>query len=114
MERNEIIEWIIIIAGVIGWWPKIFMGFDAPWYNVLIYAVYPLALIVIFVLRWRRVHEGFEYSRKIVDAQHQATGANIVGRPPETGGRPSPYPGVVIPDDPHLPKTPRDEDEDSE
>ncbi len=99
MERNEVIEWIVIIAGIMGWWPKVFMGYDVAWYNALIYIVYPIALIVIFVLRWRRVQAGFEYSRKVVDAQHQASGANIVGQPPQAGGPPSPYPDVIIPDD---------------
>jgi hypothetical protein len=50
------------------------------------------------------MQEGFEYSRKIVDAQHQATGANLLGRDGSPGasgpdaGRQSPYPGVVLPD----------------
>jgi len=114
MERNEIIEQAVMIAIIVAWLVRIFTGYDAPWFHVLIYYAAPVALVWILVVRWRRVHEGFEYSRKIVDAQHQATGANIVGRQPQTGGRPSPYPGVIIPDNPEMPQMPRDEDDDSE
>ncbi|MGD9495096.1 MAG: hypothetical protein AB7Y46_02175 [Armatimonadota bacterium] len=112
MERRELIEWVVIIAGILAWWPRIFMGYDAGWYNALIYAVYPIVLIAILVTRWRRVHEGFEYSRKIVDAQHQASGRNILGPQPQSGGPQSPYPGVVLPDQHQMPDLKlEDEDE---
>ncbi|MEA3402193.1 MAG: hypothetical protein U9R79_13230 [Armatimonadota bacterium] len=99
MERGELIEWIIIIAIIVAWWPHLFLGFDVGWYHALIYYVSPIVLAVILVRRYRRMQEGFEYSRKIVDAQHQATGANVLGRDAQPAGRQSPYPGVFLPDD---------------
>ncbi len=80
MERRELVEWIVIIAVIVAWWPHIFFRYDPAWYHALIYVVGPIALIVIFVGRWRRVQEGFEYSRKIVDEQHRMTGANVLGQ----------------------------------
>ncbi|MBD3293107.1 MAG: hypothetical protein GF393_09295 [Armatimonadia bacterium] len=99
MRRDELIEQIIMIAVLVGFLYHIFTGYDPRWFHVLLYYVSPVALAVIFVRRYRRMQEGFEYSRKIVDAQHQATGANVVGRDPQQPQGPqSPYPGVVLPD----------------
>ncbi|NLO04876.1 MAG: hypothetical protein GX131_03495 [candidate division WS1 bacterium] len=104
MERNELIEWLLIIASIIAWWPRIFLGYDPLWYHVLIYYVTPLLLVVILFRRYRRMQEGFEYSRKIVDAQHKMTGANVLGKDPKPGGGvQSPYPGVVLPDQSEMP-----------
>lgn len=80
MERYEIIEWALIILVIIGWWPWIFLGYHATWYYVLTHFASPILLAVILWRRYRRVQEGFEYSRRIVDAQQQATGANVLGR----------------------------------
>ena len=33
----------------------------------------------------------------MVDAQHQASGRNVLGQDGSTGGVQSPYPGVVLP-----------------
>jgi len=100
MRRDELIEQIIMIAVIVGFLVHIFTGYDARWFHVALYYVSPIALAVILVRRYRRMQEGFEFSRKIVDAQHQATGANVVGRDPQSGsaGPQSPYPGVVLPD----------------
>ncbi len=99
MERKEIIEWALILLVIVAWWPRIFLDYDPLWYYVLTQYVSPIVLVVILVRRYRRVQEGLEYSRKIVDAQHQATGANVLGRDAETGSVQSPYPGVVIPEE---------------
>ncbi|MGC9320013.1 MAG: hypothetical protein ACP5KN_18420 [Armatimonadota bacterium] len=99
MDRGELIEWIIILAIIVAWWPHLFLGYDVGWYHALIYYISPIVLAVILVRRYRRMQEGFEYSRKIVDAQHQATGANVLGQHPRQPGRQSPYPGVFLPDD---------------
>lgn len=99
MRKDELIEQIIMIAVLVGFLVHIFTGFDPPWFHALLYYVSPVALAVILVRRYRRMQEGFDYSRKIVDAQHQVTGANVVGRdaqPPR--GPQSPYPGVALPD----------------
>ena len=99
MRRDELVEQIIMIAVLAGFLFHIFTGYDPQWLHVLLYYVSPVALAVILVRRYRRMQEGFEYSRKIVDSQHQATGANVVGRDPQQSQGPqSPYPGVVLPD----------------
>ena len=88
MERRELIEWVVIIAIILAWWPRIFVGYDPPWYNVLIYWVSPLVLIYILVIRFRRVQAGLEQSEKILDAQHRAAGANVLGYPSVPSGAP--------------------------
>ncbi len=79
MERNELIEWIVMLLVIVAWWPKIFFNYDPGWYQVLIYLVTPLTLMAIFAIRYRRVREGFEYSKGIIDAQHKASGKNVLG-----------------------------------
>lgn len=74
MERNELIEWIIIILCVIAWWPLIFLGFNPLWYHILIYYGTPLVLIVIFFRRYKRMKAGLEYSE-------QAAKSQVPGRP---------------------------------
>jgi len=80
MRRDELIEQIIMIAVLVGFLFHIFSGYDPRWFHILLYYVSPVALAVILVRRYRRMQAGFEYSRKVVDAQHQATGANVMGR----------------------------------
>ena len=65
MSRREKIEWAIILLAIAALWPKIFVPHGALSnhivYNVLVFAVLPIALIVVFVARLRRfnraVHE---------------------------------------------------------
>ncbi len=100
MRTDELVEQIIMIAVLAAFLFHIFTGFSPRWFHITLYYVSPIVLVVILIRRYRRMQEGFEYSKKIVDAQHQATGANVVGRDPEppSGGQ-SPYPGVVLPDE---------------
>ncbi len=100
MERREIIEWIVIIACIVAWWPYLFFRYDPMWYHVLIFYISPLVLVYILVVRYRRMQEGFEFSRKIVDQQHRMTGANVLGRDSQPTGPQSPYPGIVLPSPP--------------
>jgi len=74
MERNELIEWIVIILCVIAWWPLIFWNFNPLWYHLLIYYGAPLALVLIFIRRHRRMKAGLEYSEQVAKSQ-------IAGRP---------------------------------
>lgn len=91
MERRELVEWIVIIAIIVAWWPRIFLGFDAAWYYALIYYVSPVVLILIFVGRYRKMQAGLEYSQKVMDERHRASGANVLGYPPvPTGERQQP------------------------
>lgn len=69
MHRSELIEWIIIIAGIVAWWPRIFWGYDPGWYHALIYYIFPLALIVIFFRRFARVRAGLKYSEDVAKTQ---------------------------------------------
>lgn len=91
MERKELIEWIIIIAVIVASWPWILgpvVGVYTPsWYGPVYGVVSLAALIVIFVRRLRRMEKGLEYSQKVMDERHKASGANILGYPPvPTGG----------------------------
>jgi hypothetical protein len=77
LSRREKIEWAIIIAAVLVWWPKIFLResaiADDPFYSVLCYVVAPLALLFIFVRRvivFRRYVE--EEERKRDQAEERA------------------------------------------
>jgi len=97
MRRDELVEQIIMIAILAGFLVHIFTGFNPEWLRITLYYVSPVVLLVIFYRRFRRMQEGFEVSRKMVDAQHQASGRNVLGQDGSTGGVQSPYPGVVLP-----------------
>jgi len=95
MERKELIEWIIIIAVIVASWPWILgpvVGIETPsWYGWAYCVASLAALIVIFVLRLRRMEKGLEYSQKVMDDRHKASGANILGYPAgPTGAPPQP------------------------
>lgn len=68
MERNELIEWIIIILCVVAWWPLL-VGFNPLWYHLLLYYVEPLILIGITIRRFRRMKAGLEYSEQVAKSQ---------------------------------------------
>lgn len=110
MERREIIEQAVMIAIIVAWLVRIFTGYDAAWFTALLYYAAPVALVWILVVRWRRVHEGFEFSRKIVDEQHRMTGANVMGERHAPGPQ-SPYPGVILPDHLDLPESTDERDD---
>lgn len=69
MHRSELIEWIIIIACILAWWPRIFWGLDATWYHLLTYYFVPGVLLVIFFRRFARMKAGFKYSEDVVKNQ---------------------------------------------
>jgi len=81
VERNELVEWIVIVLVIVAWWPRIFFGYDPLWYHLLIYYISPIVLVVILVVRYRRVREGFEYSEQVIRAQHKAAGREMLGTP---------------------------------
>lgn len=74
MERNELIEWIIIIGCVVLWWPRL-LGFNPTWYHIVLYYVEPVVLLVILARRFRRMRQGLDYSEQTMKSQ-------IPGRPP--------------------------------
>ncbi len=108
MRRDELIEQGIMIAILAGFLVHIFAGFTPEWLRIALYYVSPVVLLVIFYRRYKRMQEGFEYSKNIVDAQHKASGRNVIGPDAPAGGVQSPYPGVVLPDqsETNLPQSP--------
>jgi len=69
MQRAELWEWIILILCIILWWPRIFWGFDALLYHILIYYLVPVALLIIFIRRYVRMKEGLKYSEEAARKQ---------------------------------------------
>lgn len=105
MERREIVEQAAMIGIILAWLVRIFTGFHAIWFHALIYYAAPVVLVWIMVVRWRRMHEGFEFSRRIVDQQHRLTGANVLGEHRSPGPQP-PYPGMIPPNHLDRPESP--------
>lgn len=68
MERDELIEWIIIILCIAAWWPLL-GHFNPAWYRAMLCIVEPIVLIAIAVRRFRRMKEGLEYSEQVVKSQ---------------------------------------------
>ena len=69
MHRTELIEWIIILASIVLWWPRIFLGYDPLWYHLLLYVGVPVTLLVIFFRRLARVRAGLKYSEESLKNQ---------------------------------------------
>jgi hypothetical protein len=72
VTRQELWEWVAMIAIIISWWPRLFLGWGNPVYLGVIYVVGPVILVVIFVRRLRRMNEGFDHSKTIIDATQKA------------------------------------------
>ncbi|GEM_PF-5422439 len=98
MRTDELVEQIVMIAILVGFLVHIFTGYSPDWLRLVLYYVSPIVLLVILYQRYKRMQEGFEFSRKIVDSQHQASGRNVVGQDPRADGVQSPYPGGFLPD----------------
>lgn len=75
MDRTELVEWLIMIACIVLWWPYLlirsgYVAWDYPmWYHILTHYVVPVVLIVIFIRRAGRMKAGLEYSKEVVDSQ---------------------------------------------
>ncbi len=68
MERDELIEWIVIIGCIVLWWPLIF-GFRPAWYLPTLCIGETVALLVIFFRRLARVRAGLKYSEDVMKNQ---------------------------------------------
>lgn len=86
MSREELIEGIIMLLIIIGFWPVAFLGWFPDLYKYVYYGISGVLVILIFIRRIARVHAGLKYSRKMHDLQEEA----------KSGGRPMPF---MPPDD---------------
>ncbi len=81
MSRDELIEGIIMLLIIIGFWPVAFLGWFPDFYKYVYYGISGVLVILIFIRRLARVHAGLKYSRKMRDLQEEA----------QSGGRPMPF-----------------------
>ncbi len=68
MPREEIVEWMVMIAIIVTWWPMVFLGWGPAYYKYPLYAVSFIALAIIFARRLRRVHAGLAESERMKQA----------------------------------------------
>ncbi len=59
-----------MLALIVAWWPRIFVGYDPAWYHILLFYVSPIVLIFIAVRRFRDMQEGFKHSERMIKGQH--------------------------------------------
>ena len=81
MSRDELIEGIIMILIIIGFWPVVFLGWFPDPYKYAYYGISGVIVLLIFILRLGRVRAGLKYSRTMRDLRDQA----------QSGGRPMPF-----------------------
>ena len=86
MSRDELIEGIIMLLIIVGFWPVVFLGWFPDLYKYVYYGITGVLVILIFIRRLARVHAGLKYSRKMRDLRDQA----------QSGARPMPF---LPPDD---------------
>jgi len=86
MSRDELIEGIIMILIIIGFWPVAFLGWFPEGYKYAYYGVSGVLVILIFIRRLARVRAGLKYSRQMRDLREEA----------QSGGQPMPF---MPPDD---------------
>ena len=68
MERDELWEWLGLIAAILVWWPALLGWFPLP-YKVFVYAFSAGVVVFIGARRIRRVREGLRHSQEIMDYQ---------------------------------------------
>ncbi len=81
MSRDELIEGIIMLLIIIGFWPVVFLGWFPDAYKYGYYGISGALVFLIFIRRLARVRAGLKYSRKMRDLQEEA----------QSGGRPMPF-----------------------
>ncbi len=86
MSRDELIEGIIMLLIIIGFWPVVFLGWFPDLYKYVYYGISGVLVILIFIRRVARVRAGLKYSRTMRDLREQA----------QSGARPMPF---MPPDD---------------
>ncbi|HEY3397951.1 MAG TPA: hypothetical protein VGM19_09875 [Armatimonadota bacterium] len=68
MDREELWEWLGLIAAILVWWPALLGWFPLP-YKLFVYAYCLVALTWITWRRVARMREALRYSREIMDCQ---------------------------------------------
>jgi membrane protein implicated in regulation of membrane protease activity len=68
VERDELWEWLGLLAAIVVWWPAIF-GWFPLWYRLAVYVFCAAVLVVVTVRRVRRVKEGLRHSQEIMEYQ---------------------------------------------
>jgi MFS superfamily sulfate permease-like transporter len=64
MRWNEIVEWIIIIGGLVSLWPVVFMESRPDWYPSFLIAVLVL-MAVVAIIRIRRLRRAFREQQQL-------------------------------------------------
>ncbi len=72
MSRDELIEGIIMLLIIIGFWPVVFLGWFPDLYKYAYYGISGVLVILIFIRRLARVRAGLKYSHKMRDLQEEA------------------------------------------
>ena len=65
MPRAELIEWVVMLGIIVGWWPMVFLGWGPAYYRFPLYVASLIALAIIFIRRLRRVHTGLKESERM-------------------------------------------------
>ncbi len=72
MRRDELIEGIIMLVIIIGFWPVAFLGWFPDFYKYVYYGISGVLVILIFIRRLARIRAGLKYSRTMRDLQEEA------------------------------------------
>ncbi len=70
MDRDELWEWIGLLAAIVVWWPGL-VGWFPAWYRLAVYAFCGVIIVWVGIRRIRRVREGLQYSQEITDYQRR-------------------------------------------
>ena len=68
MDREELWEWLGLLAAIVVWWPALF-GWFPLWYRVTTYVFCAAVLIVVTARRLGREKEGLRHSQEIMEYQ---------------------------------------------
>ena len=68
MDREELWEWLGLLAAIVVWWPALF-GWFPLWYRLATYIFCATVLLVVTARRIKRVREGLRHSQEIMNYQ---------------------------------------------
>lgn len=72
MSRTEWVETIAMILIIVLWWPVIFLGWGPPYYRGPLTVVSVVVVLAIFIVRLRRVNQGFSQSERLMQIRFEA------------------------------------------